>query len=318
MNVHGWIGVVLGLVVGACAANSGRQCTVGADCASGICMADGRCVPVDADAGAGDAFQPDAPEAVDAAVDAPAADAPAMDAGDGGGIVCAPNRDGIIERAEVPIRAGLRATFRGATDVAFNTAGTMVEGVRTWDLSADFTGDRMVLVETADPSGEWFDSDYPGATYVTPLSLESDLLGVFEVDGSTLSLRGVVSPDEGFDRTNLENDPAVSVLQFPLSLGASWESDVTVSGLALGIFSNYTETYSSEVDAEGTLVTPFGRFDVLRVRTELRRTVGFAVTTKVSFALVTECFGTVAVLTGNDNDDGDELIELAEVRRLAP
>ncbi len=46
--------------------------------------------------------------------------------------------------------------------------------------------------------------------------------------------------------------------------------------------------------------------------------MGFAVTTKVSFALVTECFGTVAVLTGNDNDDGDELIELAEVRRLAP
>lgn len=306
------------LLVSACAANSGRQCNVGADCASGICMANGRCVPEDEDGGPGS----DAGPMDDAGAPADAGDddaGPLPDANvDAGEVVCSPDRDGTITRAEVPIRAGLRANFTVATDVAFDTSGEMVDGVRTWDLRGPFEGDRTALVETIDPAGQWFADDFPGATYVTPLSLESDLLGVFEVDDTSLSLRGVVSPDDGFDRTNLENDPPVEVLSFPLTMGARWQTDAAVSGLALGVFSSYSETYDSEVDARGTLRTPFGDFDVLRVRTELERTVGFAVTTKVSFAFVTECFGTVATLVGQDDDDGPELTELAELRRLAP
>lgn len=54
------------------------------------------------------------------------------------------------------------------------------------------------------------------------------------------------------------------------------------------------------------------------MRTELVRTVGIVRTTIVSFAFVSECFGTIATLTGRDNDDGAELDELAELRRLAP
>lgn len=306
-------------MLAACAANSGRQCQVGADCASGVCQSNGQCLPV-SDAGDPDSGDRDAGidggDPTDGAVADVGQDAMASD---GGTTTCSPNRDGVIERDEVPLRAGLRATFLGATDVSFDTRGEMIDGVRTWDLSTSFAGDRMILVETRNPAGLWFADDFSGATYVTELSLEEDLLGVFEVTDEQLQLRGVVSPDEGFTRTNLDYDPIINVLDFPLSEEKIWTTDANVSGLALGVITAYSEDYQSEVDAVGTVITPFGTFEsALRVRTELVRTVGLLQTTIVSFAFVSECFGTIATLTGEDNDDGAELTELAEVRRLAP
>jgi len=306
------------LPLAACAANSGIQCHVGADCASGMCLSDGTCVPASSvdsalpDGGTMDSRTPDAES--DGSTPADSAVDSSFDAGG----ACAPNHDGMIARMEVPIRAGLRATFMGATNVDFDTRGADVGGVKTWDLSGAFSGDHSVLVETRDPSGMWFAGDFPGATYVTELSLEQDLLGVFEITDSSLKLRGVVSPDDGLTRTDLSNDPAVDVLDFPLTMGKTWTSDVTVTGQALGVASFYSESYASEVDASGQLITPFGTFDVLRVRTELTRTVGLLVTHVVSYAFVSECFGTVATMIGDDNDTGAELTHLAEVRRLAP
>ena len=128
----------------------------------------------------------------------------------------------------------------------------------------------------------------------------------------------MVSPDDGFDRTNLENDPAVPALRFPLELGDSWTPDTDVAGTAAGFASVYTESYESEVDRAGELITPFGTFEVLRVRTELTRTVGLVTTRLVSFAFVSECFGTVATVRGEDGDTGTELSTAAELRRLVP
>lgn len=304
----------------ACADSGTPQCAVGADCASGACRADGTCVPAD------DGFVPTSDGAVD--MSGPMIDGAAADAGvtdgmvapiDGGGL-CVPSRDGIIQREEIPLRAGLRATFRVATDVSFDTAGTAIDGGdrRRWDMSGSFSGDGDVLVETRDPSGEWYADDFPGATYVTGLAADNDLLGVFQVTPTALSLMGVVSPDDGFDRTNLENDPAVPALRFPLELGDSWTTDTDVAGTAAGFVSVYDETYESEVDRAGELITPFGTFEVLRVRTELTRVVGLVTTRLVSFAFVSECFGTVATVRGNDNDTGAELSMAAELRRLVP
>lgn len=303
----------------ACAADGGRQCNVGADCVSGICQSNGLCLPPDDDGGVDgstDAMPLDGgfDSSRDSDVPTDGASDSAVDSG-----TCAPNRDGVIERTEIPLRAGLRATFMGAVDVDFDTRGEMIDGVRTWDLSESFDGDRMVLVETRDPAGQWFESDFPGATYFTELSLEEDLLGVFEITDDALLLLGVVSPEDGFTATNLENDPGVTVLDFPLEEDKSWTTETTVSGLALGVISAYSEDYASEVDASGTMITPFGTFEnVLRVRTELVRTVGLLVTRVVTLAYVSECFGTIATMRGRDGDDGAELTELAEVRRLAP
>jgi hypothetical protein len=89
-----------------------------------------------------------------------------------------------------------------------------------------------------------------------------------------------------------------------------------VAGWYLGGYWTADEEYQSQVDAHGTLKTPFGDFEVLRVRTDRTRTVGFSVTTQITYSFVAECFGTVATISSKENEDEDEFTDAAEVRRL--
>ena len=130
----------------------------------------------------------------------------------------------------------------------------------------------------------------------------SELLGVFDVTPGALLLRGVVSPADGLQRTELTNAPAVATLQFPLQVSKTWQITTNVTGLAQGIFANYTEKYDTQVDAAGEVVTPYGTFRALRLRTILTRTVGLVVTTIRVYAFVAECFGTIARITSKDNE----------------
>jgi hypothetical protein len=291
------------------------ECRVGADCASGVCRGNGTCAPPsDADARAEDALPPD-----DAAEALPEDDGGEPEDDGAEAIGCLPNDDGVIEREEVPLRAGVRATFLIGLDTPIDTAGTTEpDGTRAWDLSGPLAGDHSELVELLALADRWFAPDFPGATYAARLSDAEELLGVFEVATDALLLRGVVSPDDGVLRTNLTYDPPVTVLSFPLEVGDTWSTDSTVSGLASGVASFYREAYESQVDAAGTLETPYGSFDVLRVRVRLVRTVGVVPTVVRTFMFVSECFGTVAAITSRYNETEVEFTHAAEARRLAP
>ena len=303
----------------ACTDGDGRACRVGADCASGMCGPDGTCVegPGTGPGSSGSSGNSDAGGPV-------GADGASLPPDDGGGLAvpgCVANKDGTITREEVPIQAGLRATFRVAEDVEVSTAGTdLGNGRRRWDLSVALPNDASVLVETLPLTGKWYAPKYSNATYATQLRKSSDLVGVFETAPGALKLRGVVSPDDGLYRTELTNDPPVSMLEFPLTTGKTWESKTTVSGIAQGValIPTYTEDYSAQVDAEGELVTPLGKFDVLRVRVDLTRTWGFSVTTLRTYAFITECYGNVASIASKDNEKNVEFTRAAEVRRIAP
>lgn len=330
---RGSIIAMLVLALAGCG-SSGQDCRVGADCASGICLSDGTCAPIadDGDAGLdGQDGQPDGGDAPadlddgggDDVIDGGDAEADGDDdpdgGGDDGGITCSPNQDGIIERSEVPIRVGLRATFlvSGRTDV--DTAGVeQPDGSRIWDLSGDLDGDQHVLAELRDPTGTWFAPVFPDATYYGKLREGEDLLGVFRATDQALQLLGVVSPDDGLLRTELTYDPPVDVLRFPLMEGSAWATEATISGTASGAWSYYFEDYASQVDAAGELVAPYGTLQVLRVRSVMTRTVGMLVTKVRTFMFVAECFGTVAVITSTDNESEVEFTRAAEVRRLAP
>jgi hypothetical protein len=232
---------------------------------------------------------------------------------------CSPTNSGTIVRTEVPLMAGLRATFRVATNATVSTAGTtQPDGSRVWDLSGALSGDQDILVETLSPQGAWWASSFANATYATPLSVSSNLLGVFQATDSALLLQGVVSPTNGAPQTNVSYSPAATTLSFPLTMGATFQSTSTVSGMADGIFTTYTEQYASKVDAHGTMKTPYGTFPVLRVHTVLTRTVGLVVTIVRSDAFVAECFGPVATIASQNNEANDEFTNAAEVRRLAP
>jgi hypothetical protein len=271
-------------------------------------------VPPTADGGA-DAQGPDGATTGDAGADGPA---PGDASGDGAPLSCTPDGDGVVARAEVPLRAGLHATFRVAADVAVSTAGTTAGGVRTWDLTAALAGDHALLSETQPLAGTWFASTFAGATYAARLADGNDLLGVFEVTDEALLLRGVVSPAAGLTKTELTYDPPVKILAFPLQPGATFTTTSLVTGFASGVWSAYSEKYESQVDAEGQLKTPYGEFHVLRVRTVMTRTVGLLVTTSRTFAFVTDCFGTVATVRSRDNESTAEFTQAAEVWRLSP
>jgi hypothetical protein len=312
-------GALLVGLVGACSDSAARECRVGADCASGLCGSDGQCVPAHVGpAGPDGGPQDDAMSVPDGSVPETSSDAALPG--------CTPNKDGTITREEVPIAAGLHATYKVGKDEDISTAGTAgAGGKRAWDFSAALASDVSVLIETQPLAGKWYAAKYPGATYASKLSESADLLGVFETSPGALLLRGVVSPAEGSSSTQLTYTPAVSVLSFPLKLDATWTTDATASGTAKGVdlaFVPTKEKYESQVDAAGTLKTPLGTFDVLRVRVLLTRSVTTGVVTNVTkvrtFAFVTECYGTIATVTSSDNENNVEFTHAAEIRRISP
>lgn len=304
------------LALAGCAAGSpvGSACESGSECESGACN-EGVCV----DASGGGAGGGVSAGGEAAGAGSSAGGSSAGGAGVGGGISCTQNLDGTIERAEVPIAAGLHATFKVATNVTFSTAPGSVNSEPTWDLSGALSGDHSVLLETLPLSGQWFAGTFPSATYASKLADGQDLLGVFEVTDDALLLLGVVSPADGVTRTELSYDPPVVVLQFPLTTGASWTTTSTITGLTSGVFSTYFESYDSSVDQAGTIITPFSSFEGLRVRTDLTRTVGALISTQRTFAFVTECFGTVGAISSQLNElSSSEFTSVSEIKRLSP
>ncbi len=316
----------LGLL-GACSSDrAARTCTVNADCASGQCRADGTCAP--AGNGSEDGGAPDAPGTdgdttpVDGSADTKTN--PPADSG-----VCTANADGIITVDEVPLRAGLKGTFKATTsDVKVSTAGTASEGgtQRQWDFSAALTGDHTMVLETMPLTGQWFASDYPGATYAARLSDKTDFLGIFAVTPAALELRGIVSPAAGTRQTKIKYDPAISTLSFPLQMGKKWEVTATASGdIPLTFNASYTEQYKFEVDAEGEMKTSssLNAFKVMRVNVLLKKTPSFSIVSYYtrSYVYVAECFGSIAkVVSAVDQTSAPpvDFTDATEVQRLAP
>jgi hypothetical protein len=309
------VGVACALALAALSgcADGKVMCRVGTDCASGICGTDGTCVRPP------DLGEPDA--ALDSG-ELPDLGVP-DDLGppfDGGVRVCTPNHDGTVTRDEVPLRAGLRANFRLAQSVTVSTAGTITGAGRVWDYSGAYTGDRDELVELLAPGANWWAAEFPTATHAARVSASSDNLGVFQITDTALLLLGVVSPTGGVGtQTLLRYSPAVTVLAFPLVEGNTFTTTSAVTGSVALVSVSYTEVYTSNVDASGTLITPFGELPALRVRTQMTRTsFGVTLTSQRQFSFVGECFGIAAVVVSNALEATVDFTAASEIRRLSP
>jgi hypothetical protein len=316
------LALFVGLAFAACSPSVSPACRVGADCASGVCESDGTCAPLTDGGGGGGATGGGSATGGGTGGGAVGGGAGGgtgggSDGGSGGGAaVCTPNHDGTITHDELPLHAGLHGTFEVATNVTFDSTGDSADGGFTWDFTQALSGDQPVLSQTEPLTGLWFANDFAGATYVTPLSSSSDLLGIFEVDADGLYLRGVASPTQTLTSTELSYSPPAKLLAFPMSMGTTWSTTSTVSGTFNGSIWTQTEQYDSSVDKAGLAKTPFADFDVLRVKTVLTRTVGVVPTVTRSYGFVTECFGNVASLTSQPNELNQEFTSQAEVRRL--
>lgn len=253
--------------------------------------------------------------ATDAASDGPITSNDGQ-AGDGG--VCAPNNDGVITSAEAPFGPGLHATFLVAQNVTVDTAGVAnPDGTRTWDYSGALAGDQKILIDTELPTGKWFSSAFPTASYTARLSATTNLLGVFKIVPNALQLLGVVTPDtpDAGAQTEITYATPITTLAFPLQKAATWTTTSNVTATVSGVPAYYVETYTSTVDATGTLKTPFGTFKVQRVSVILARNT---VTTVRTFVFMTECFTTVARVVSNNFETTAEFTTASEIQRLSP
>lgn len=316
-------GALLVLAAPGCA-DGASACVVGADCPSGQCNADGSCVPPDdgstGGAGSSSTTEPGSTGTTVASAEGSGDETTegADETGPGPANCMPPNADGLIERPELFFDPGLQVNFLAAQAVTFDTAGTVLDGETVWDLSVAFPGDQTSSGEFLSVQGQWFEPAFPAATYATRLTDGDDLLGVFQATDSALVLLGVVSPTGGATRTELVYDPPATVLSFPLVQGKAWSSESTVTGVALGVPSVYTEQYENSVSGQGTLRTPFGDYAVLRVGAVLTRTLGIVPTVIRSYSFISECVGTVGTVRSRDNEDGVEFTQVAELRRIDP
>jgi hypothetical protein len=281
------------------------KCVVGADCMSGICNADGTCAP----APTGSSGTGGTSGATTASVSASTGVTTSTGVGTGGSAACVPNQDGTITRAEVPLAAGLHATFSVTGGVTYDTTGMkQADGSRVWDLTVAFNGDHPLVLDTLaiDPTA-WYAADFPTASYAARLSeqaADADLLGIFKLTGSALLLLGVASTMDSASATKLIYATPIVVLDFPLTEGKKWDTLSAVTGKVSGITIGgiYNEEYTSTVDAHGTLKTPYADFPVLRVNTKFLRFLNGVSTLKYTHSFVTECFGNVGTIISNDDN----------------
>lgn len=316
--------VTLALALWGCTTYSDDPaCKVGADCASGVCNADGTCVPASSSTsstttgGAGGATTTSSTQTGTGGT-----------GGSGGGALCSPNGDGQIERVEVGLMAGLHATFLVANGATFDTMGTEnPDKTRAWDLDIPLPADHKLLLQTHPLDDQlWFAGKYattlpaPDNHYAARLSDTADLLGVFEITGTKLLLHGVASSAQTATTTELHFNPPVVVLDFPLTPGKTWDTLAAVTGTLSGITIGgiYNEQYTSTVDARGKLKTPYAEFDVLRVHTKLLRFLNGVWTERHTHSFVTECFGNVATIVSKDNELSDEFTQASEIWRFSP
>ena len=298
------------LVWGACSSDPARQCTVGADCASGACNSDGTCVAVATTGNDASTTVTDA---------GTKSDSSGTYVPDASLLACASGDAGVLTHDDVPLAAGLSATFRMATNETIDTAGTdNGDGTKSWDFSGALASDQNQIVSTLSPSGTWWASSFATATYAT--SLSSTTLGVFDYGANALTLIGVVSPtSDGVTETKLTYATPIPILNFPLHNGQTWTTTSNVSGTLSGVASFYSEQYDSSVDAIGTVKTPYGTFAALRVNTLLTQA---SVSKTRTYAWVTGCFGTVAKATSatttTGTAPGENFTQAAELERLAP
>jgi hypothetical protein len=237
-----------------------------------------------------------------------------------GGAACMGNRDGVIERREMAFITGasvLYAVNRDGTTVdPVDTAGQTTADGRVWNLSVPNAQDSRVLDEVLRPAGQWWSSRYPDATFASVIDRGNTLLGVYRVTDTALTLLATVSSEQ--NRTDLRMTPPVTVLRFPLRLNDMWNENVTAAGvLNFTAFTNVTQ-YTTRIDATGQVWTPAGRFQALRMRTDIDQSIPLTLfrRTRKTYTFVSECWGVVARVASVDNDTTEEFRRASEYRRL--
>ena len=231
---------------------------------------------------------------------------------------CIPNHDAQIERHEYPVDIGIQADFLRSNNTAINLEGTIQNGTYYWDFSSLSGQEQLESIEPRPSSEYWFAADFPSETYVNVLSYENSIYGIFSLTDEALYLHGMASFESGWTETLLSYDPPVRLLQFPLHLNQSWSDESSISGTLDGVWTFYSELYSHQIDETGYLNTPLGEFPVLRINSQISRTIGLLEYSNRSVSFMSECAGAITTIQA-ELDEADVNFQMAqELLRIAP
>lgn len=240
-------------------------------------------------------------------------------------LACVPNLDGEITETELAAAIGVPVRYlvspAGVTREVNTVGATNEEDVLVWDLSTDLADDQEIVVTPETIEGKWYAGSFPADVFITPFDAGARTDSVGRLDETGLYLHGLASreenPPEG--QTLLVYDPPITVLQFPIRPGSSYESTGAIlNGTLRGIPYAGSDTYEVVVDATGQLELPqltFEQAHRVRTRVTVAPSVGAPqVQHQVSYFF--ECFGEVARAT-SELDETDPFFAVAsEVRRL--
>jgi hypothetical protein len=233
--------------------------------------------------------------------------------------LCTGNNDGVIGRAELQFPLGLSVNYLvnpPGTTVTVDPTGQMTGGGPEWDLTSMAGEVHQLTLEPLD--GQWFAASFPGASYATQADFASDTLGVFRVTDGALELLGFAS--RAPNQTLLVYDAPIASLKFPVRQGDGWVTGARIiNGTLMGQPFASSDTYRVSVDARGTAVLPFLRFDnTLRVHVEVSQAVpgGLAVN-RIQHLFFHECYGELGRMVSNPGETDPAFTVAAEFRRLA-
>jgi hypothetical protein len=235
------------------------------------------------------------------------------------GPLCSGNNDGTIARGELAFPVGMSVNYLSnpsGTTTTVAPSGTESAGVTEWDLTS--TAGDVHQLTLASLSGKWFASSFTGATYATTTDLATNTLGIFRVTDDGLYILGYAS--EAPNQTLLVYDTPILSLKFPVTLGDAWVSTAhIVNGTLNGMPYAGLDTYKISIDARGTAVLPFLRFDnTMRVHVDLTQTVPGGVSiSRIQYLFFHECYGEVGRMVSVVDEPAEVFTNAAEFRRLA-
>ncbi len=237
---------------------------------------------------------------------------------------CVPNLDGRIERMELQPSIGTPVSFLFSPagehrDV--DLAGTAIDnGMRRWDLGADYGTDRVARIIAIDPTMQWYAANFPTAVVAVPTDPGGAIDALYRLDDAGFYLLGLAShamdPPEG--RTLLPYATPIVLFQLPIEPGRAWISAADVSGTLRGLPYAGHDTYENNVPAMGELRLPDLTFtQAMRVATRvtISPSAGAPVVRRQS-TFVFECFGQVTSVTARDGDDVEDFTSAAAMQRF--
>lgn len=240
-------------------------------------------------------------------------------------LACVPDLDGKIEARELRAALGVPVQYLVSSpgeERAVDLEGSVGPGgLRVWNWSADYAGDRAARIEASAVEGKWYAGSFAAGQFVAPFDASGDVESVYAQDDAGLYLLGLASrePEGPGGKTLLIYEQPVLLYRFPLEAGASWVSVGKAKNSTLrGLPYAGKDVYEIEVAAEGELRLPdvtFTRALQVRQRVTVEPAAGPAVSTRqVSFLF--ECFGEVARATSRRDEPEATFVTAAETRRF--